>query len=92
MQARFTLLNIQGLVTKFTNKLHSQELQTVFSHNDFVLLVETWAGEFTDISVPGFNLIQLNRVLLSAIQAVLLCTLGSRSTDIALYLRKTLTT
>ena len=62
MQARFTLLNIQGLVTKFTNKLHSQELQTVFSHNDFVLLVETWAGEFTDISVPGFNLIQLNRV------------------------------
>ena len=62
MQARFTLLNIQGLVTKFTNKLHSQELQAVFSHNDFVLLVETWAGEFTDISVPGFNLIQLNRV------------------------------
>ena len=62
MQARFTLLNIQGLVTKFTNKLHLQELQTVFSHNDFVLLVETWAGEFTDISVPGFNLIQLNRV------------------------------
>ena len=41
VHARFTLLNIQGLVTKFTNKLHSQELKTVFSNSDFVLFVET---------------------------------------------------
>ena len=30
-------------MTKFTNKLHSQELQSVFSRSDFELLVETWA-------------------------------------------------
>ena len=62
MHARFTLMNIQGLVTKYTNKLHSQELQTVFNNSAFVMLTETWAGEFSDLSVPGFNLFQLNRV------------------------------
>ena len=41
VHVRFTLLNIQGLVTKFTNKLHSQDLQSVFSRSDFVLLGET---------------------------------------------------
>ena len=55
-------MNIQGLVTKYTNKLHSQELQTVFNNSAFVMLTETWAGEFSDLSVPGFNLFQLNRV------------------------------
>ena len=62
MHARFALLNIQGLVTKFTNKLHSDELATIFRRNDFVLLTETWAGDFSELSVPGFNLKQLNRV------------------------------
>ena len=62
MHARFALLNIQGLVTKFTNKLHLDELETIFRRNDFVLLIETWAGDFSELSVLGFNLIQLNRV------------------------------
>ena len=62
MHARFTLLDIQGTVTRFTNKFHLQELQSVFSRSDFVLLVETWAGDFSDLTVPGYNLIQLNRV------------------------------
>lgn len=62
MQANFTLMNIQGLLTKYTNKLLTPELQSVFSANDFILLTETWADEQSDISVKGFNVIQLNRV------------------------------
>lgn len=62
MQANFTLMNIQGLLTKYTNKLVTPELQSVFSANDFILLTETWADEQSDISVKGFNVIQLNRV------------------------------
>ena len=62
MRAQFTLLNIQGLMTKYTNKLQSRELKNILSKNDFVLLTETWASEIADISVEGFHLIQLNRV------------------------------
>ena len=62
MHAQFTLLNIQGLMTKYTNKLQSRELKYILSKNDFVLLTETWASEIADISVEGFHLIQLNRV------------------------------
>lgn len=49
-------------MTKFTNKLHSQELQNIFSCSDFVFLTETWSDSLLDLSVPGFTLIQLNRV------------------------------
>ena len=62
MRAQFILLNIQGLMTKYTNKLQSRELKNILSKNDFVLLTETWASEIADISVEGFHLIQLNRV------------------------------
>ena len=48
-------------MTKYTNKLISPELQSVFQNNDFVLFTETWAGEFSDLSVDGFELVYLNR-------------------------------
>ncbi|MCG8076815.1 MAG: hypothetical protein JAY75_11305 [Candidatus Thiodiazotropha taylori] len=60
--ARFTVLNAQGLLTKFTNKLHYEEFQMIFGKNDFILITETWASSDSDFSVQGFNLIQLNRV------------------------------
>ena len=62
MRIRLSLLNAQGLVTKFTNKLHSHELRLIFSQSDFVLLTETWASDIAHLSVDGFILIQLNRV------------------------------
>ncbi|MCG8047976.1 MAG: hypothetical protein N0E48_20545 [Candidatus Thiodiazotropha endolucinida] len=61
MRTQFTLLNIQGLITKYTNKLLSHELQTIFEKNDFILLTEEWASEIVDLSADGFNLINLNR-------------------------------
>ena len=57
----FSLLNIQGLVTKYTNKLLSTELTQIFQNNDIILLTETWSSELTDISVNGFNVFQLDR-------------------------------
>lgn len=62
MRAHFALLNVQGLVTKFTNKLDSQELKNIFRCCDFVFLTETWSDSSLDLSVPGFTLTQLNRV------------------------------
>ena len=59
MRAHFALLNVQGLVT---NKLDSQELQNIFRCSDFVFLTKTWSDSSLDLSVPGFTLIQLNRV------------------------------
>ena len=41
----FSLSNIQGLVTKYTNKLLSTELTQIFQNNDIILLTETWKGE-----------------------------------------------
>ena len=46
---RFSLLNIQGLVTKSTNKLLSDELRFIFSQSDFALLTETWANDLYQI-------------------------------------------
>lgn len=48
--------------TKYTNKLDSEELISIFNENDFVLLTETWANEFVDISFQNFQLIRLDRV------------------------------
>lgn len=62
MHAHFTLLNTQGLITKYTNKLLSYEFQSIFQKSDFILLTETWACEITDLSVKDFSLFQLNRL------------------------------
>ena len=62
MHVRFTLLNAQGLVTKYTNILLSKEFQNIFDNNDFILLTETWGCEEADLSFNGFHVLQLNRV------------------------------
>ena len=62
MRIRFSQFNARGLVTKFTNKLHSHELRLFFSQSDFILLTETWASDIANLSVDGFILIQLNMV------------------------------
>ena len=48
-------------MTKYTNKIISPELKSIFQNNDFILMTETWADEFSDLSVDGFKLISLNR-------------------------------
>ena len=57
----FSLLNTQGLVTKFTNKLQSSELIDLFQNNDLILFTETWSNDLYDVAVDGFTLFQLNR-------------------------------
>ena len=57
-----SLLNVQGLVTKYTNKLQSEELIKIFQSNDTILLTEIWTNDLCDISVDGFSVFQLNRV------------------------------
>ena len=61
MSLRCSLLNVQGLVTKRTNKLKKEELQNIFSSSDIVLLVETWTNDFSDIDVSNFHSFVLNR-------------------------------
>ena len=52
---------MQGLVTKFTKKLHSEGLIEIFQNNDFILFTEIWSKKLCDLSVDGFSLFQLNR-------------------------------
>ena len=54
MSLNFSLLNVQGLVTKFTKKLHSVELIEIFQNNDFILFTEIWSNDLCDLSVDGF--------------------------------------
>ena len=61
MLLNFTLLNIQGLMSKRSNKLQSQELIQIFQQNDFILLTEIWTNYHCDISVDGFTVFKLNR-------------------------------
>ena len=61
MHLRCSLLNAQGLVTKRTNKIKTEEFQSIFNSSDLVLLVETWTNEFSDIDVNNFHSYVLNR-------------------------------
>ena len=47
------------LVTKYTNKLVSHDLQKIFDNNDFILTTD----ELSALSVNGFKTIQLNRTV-----------------------------
>lgn len=55
------LLNCQGLVTRRTNKLHSDEFKSIFSSNDLILLTEYWTDDFSDINVSNFESFPLHR-------------------------------
>ena len=61
MHLRCSLLNAQGLVTKRTNKIKTEEFQQIFKSSDLVLLVETWTNDFSDIDVCNFHSFVLNR-------------------------------
>ncbi len=61
-QIRFALLNVQGLVTKRTNKLCSPDVINLFKTNDIVLFTETWTDEFSDLHVDGFEHCALHRL------------------------------
>lgn len=61
MPLRVSLLNVQGLVTKRTNKLQTDEFQNIFSSSDVVLLTETWTNQYSNIDVNGFEAYVLNR-------------------------------
>ena len=43
---RVSLLNVQGFVTKRTNKLQTVEFQNIFSSSGIVLLTETWTNHY----------------------------------------------
>ena len=83
MSLIFSLLNIQGLATRRTNKLNLSDLQHIFHSSDVVLLTETWTDDFSDISVNNFEHFVLNRKDIKP---------GSRrnSGGIILYLRNNL--
>ena len=58
---RLALLNVQGLRTRRIDKCQSDELKNIFSNNDLVLLTETWADEYSNLSINGYTHFQLNR-------------------------------
>ena len=61
VHVRFAFLNVEGLVTKRTNKLQSPDLLTLFQHNDIIMFNETWTSELSDIAVANFDHIALHR-------------------------------
>ena len=61
MPLRFSLLNVQGLSTKRTNKLKSEEFRNIFKSSDIVLLTVTWTNDFSDIHVNNFEAYALHR-------------------------------
>ena len=61
MTLRFTLLNVQGLVTRRTNKLKTPEMQKVFDSSDVVMFTETWTNDLSNIEVNNFESFVLNR-------------------------------
>ena len=61
MTLRCALLNCQGLVTRRTNKLKSDEFKSIFHSNDVILLTETWTDEYSDILVDNFETFVLHR-------------------------------
>ena len=55
------LLNCQGLVTKRTKKLHSDEFKSIFSSKDIILLTEFSTDKFSDKNVSNFETFALHR-------------------------------
>jgi len=58
---RCALLNVQRLSSRRVNKLNTKELTTVFDTHDIVLLTETWAHSYSQLSYNGFECFVLNR-------------------------------
>ena len=60
---KFVIFNIQGLVTKTTNKLETPELRKLFEQNDIVMLTETWGHRHINFHVSNFQHFELNRTI-----------------------------
>ena len=58
---RFALLNIQGLITKSSNKLNSPEVIDLFVNNDIVCFTETWGCDDFNFEVNNFRHFVVNR-------------------------------
>ena len=58
---RFSVLNINGLISRRTNKIKSREFQDILNSSDVVLLTETWTNDFSDIYVNNFEAFVLHR-------------------------------
>ena len=56
------LLNVQCLVSKFVNKLHSSETKAIFHSHDIIIFTETWTNAQSDMVVNGFAHYVLHRV------------------------------
>lgn len=54
-------MNVEGLVTKKTNKLNSPEITEIFAKNDIIMFNETWTSESSDLQVENFEVISLHR-------------------------------
>ena len=54
-------MNIQGLVTKRVNKLHTPGILNVFQNHDVVLFTETLTNEFSELHVENVDYFVLNR-------------------------------
>ena len=59
MLLNFSLLHVQGLLTKYTNKLQSDELIKIFQNNDIILVTEVWTNDLCDVSVDEFSVFSL---------------------------------
>ena len=55
------MLNIQGLISKRTNKLHLQEVKQIFETHDIVLFTETWSDKLSDLNFENFECFSVHR-------------------------------
>lgn len=61
MPVKIALLNIQCLISKYVNKLMSQEVKQIFKEHDIILFTETWSNKQTELEVQGFEHYALHR-------------------------------
>ena len=52
MTLRFTLMNVQGLVSRRTNKLKTDEMQKKIDNSDVVMFTETWTNDLSNNFEP----------------------------------------
>ena len=57
----FGLLNIQGLATSTTDKIHNGELIDIIKKHDIIMFTESWTNELSDIDICGYDHYDLHR-------------------------------
>ena len=61
MNLRISALNINGLISKRTNKIKTHEFQDILDNSDVVLLTEAWTSDLSDIKINHFESFELRR-------------------------------